>query len=455
MHDLLCCKCNNYLSVPPITYKNGFLCGRCSTTNKNRLYCYELIAEKLKFSCCYKLNGCNEQRLFDIIGRHEVECDKRILICPICNIDCIESDLERHLSEHHRDIFIDNNLFQLKMNQLVTKRIIFNENNKLFLITTVQYENCLTIKVYYFGKNFDKDYMNYKVHIHSKCMSESINLSRKPIQRYGNEKNKHYITEIDTRLIKLLSNDTVWLEIQLAPNYCMERTIHQQYLPLLECPICFEYMSETSQCNNGHTFCTTCLKRVKTCPICQCELTNESANFIANSLYQQVYLPCPNAPHCHYMGQHKNRKLHAENCFICPAKDCPMYGNVDELTNHCLIEHQVLFTNIENGICNLNVHRTMVLFYIDNKIFKYCRQSDEHFIYWTVMMVGRKFDSYEFIVQLINNGKIWSFREKCKQLDNNYGDKTNYFSLPLNWLKCFINKQNSIKCNISICKIKC
>lgn len=75
LESLTCSFCNKYLSVGPVTVFSDkkIKCGRtsCTAPVEGTLSLYNLVADKLKFPCIYRYEGC--QILSNELGLHESE----------------------------------------------------------------------------------------------------------------------------------------------------------------------------------------------------------------------------------------------------------------------------------------------------------------------------------------------------------------------------------------------
>ncbi|CAA2987715.1 E3 ubiquitin- ligase SINAT2-like [Olea europaea subsp. europaea] len=117
---------------------------------------------------------------------------------------------------------------------------------------------------------------------------------------------------------------------------------------LLECPICMNIMyPPIHQCSNGHTLCSKCKSKVRSCPICRQELGNIRC-LALERVAQSLEVPCRyESLGCHDIFPYKTRFRHEKSCrfrpYNCPyaGVECPIGGNILFLVQHLKNYHQV------------------------------------------------------------------------------------------------------------------
>jgi len=68
----------------------------------------------------------------------------------------------------------------------------------------------------------------------------------------------------------------------------------QEFMRLLECPICLQVSTSSSKffmCQAGHIVCDVCHPKISCCPICKAHLLG-TRNFFAESLWGMLKVPC-------------------------------------------------------------------------------------------------------------------------------------------------------------------
>ncbi|XP_067127079.1 E3 ubiquitin-protein ligase Siah1-like [Centruroides vittatus] len=117
-------------------------------------------------------------------------------------------------------------------------------------------------------------------------------------------------------------------------------------LALLECPVCYSYMSPpTFQCPAGHTVCSRCKARVRQCPVCRGEMKNYR-NLTLEKLSEIIALPCAYRDNgCPEIRLSKDRKSHEHFCpfrtCACPSLDdsCQWEGVCQQVVPHLTENH--------------------------------------------------------------------------------------------------------------------
>lgn len=122
-----------------------------------------------------------------------------------------------------------------------------------------------------------------------------------------------------------------------------EDSIRAQLQKLVECPVCYESMTETEMCVNGHTVCVRCRRQLNICPVC-----NKAFGNIRNRLGEGVsellaFKPCTNISRgCPKYLAEKDCRKHEQSCSyrLYPCKVCSTQLCFFELKDHILRNHE-------------------------------------------------------------------------------------------------------------------
>ncbi|KAL2487855.1 E3 ubiquitin-protein ligase [Forsythia ovata] len=117
---------------------------------------------------------------------------------------------------------------------------------------------------------------------------------------------------------------------------------------LLECPICMNIMyPPIHQCPNGHTLCSKCKSKVRSCPICRQELGNIRC-LALERVAESLEVPCRyQILGCQDIFPYQSRLRHEQSCgfrpYNCPyaGAECPISGGIPLLVQHLRNHHQV------------------------------------------------------------------------------------------------------------------
>jgi hypothetical protein len=79
---------------------------KCIAKIKNRCKVLEKIRTTLPMSCKFRKNGCNAVLTLESLLYHEVDCQFRLIFCPVleCTVNIVFKNFEDHLTEHHKDM---------------------------------------------------------------------------------------------------------------------------------------------------------------------------------------------------------------------------------------------------------------------------------------------------------------------------------------------------------------
>uniref|UniRef100_A0A7S2U5H3 RING-type E3 ubiquitin transferase n=1 Tax=Lotharella oceanica TaxID=641309 RepID=A0A7S2U5H3_9EUKA len=130
-----------------------------------------------------------------------------------------------------------------------------------------------------------------------------------------------------------------------TPNSKAEKKL-SKIKNLLECPVCYGTDIEYYQCENGHTVCKNCHKKVSKCPTCRVKMTGTRA-LTLNSLAEALAEPCKYAHNgCAERFapgklRHKTRHEYccAEQDRKCPHGGCKWKGHKSKYEKHLVDCH--------------------------------------------------------------------------------------------------------------------
>ncbi|XP_018319942.1 uncharacterized protein LOC108733333 [Agrilus planipennis] len=358
LQKLKCNKCENPLSVPPITYnlEGGYFCGRCSPTTHlgTRLEIYEVLAQHFRFPCQFSKFGCNQMLNWEEVAAHETVCRKRPYLCPVASVmHCLWrgnlTGIVDHMSQMHNcsvkevhrikiKVVGVNGKFSIlgcKIILLEGKKYLFcvnfNDTNKLLEFALIQLEY-KKIKVKYRFKLFSDDLLK-EIHLPVQEVS-SYELKRSIEFQKGNS-----ITQDAIRYL-LSESDEFFCEIVLRPD-CKQKDDKKDppsSIPtILECPICYTFMrAPIFQCQTGHSFCFTCTPAFKECPMCKGKML-KTRNFALEDIASEHVIDCKNKSlGCDFKGFSTELDDHQSTCKIvcCSAEGCLWKGSELALGEH-------------------------------------------------------------------------------------------------------------------------
>ena len=113
----------------------------------------------------------------------------------------------------------------------------------------------------------------------------------------------------------------------------------KEFLDKLQCPICWELVSDPVQTSCGHLFCGRCIQETKTCPTDRGKFTPTPDQFNKRRVCN-FKVKCPNEQRgCQWQGNLGDAEKHTNvNCdyqfVVCSIDGC----NV-EIERRCLVEH--------------------------------------------------------------------------------------------------------------------
>ncbi|XP_071697414.1 E3 ubiquitin-protein ligase SINAT2-like [Rutidosis leptorrhynchoides] len=104
---------------------------------------------------------------------------------------------------------------------------------------------------------------------------------------------------------------------------------------LLECPVCTEFMSSPiHQCPNGHTLCSMCITRLKSCcPVCHLKIGSIRC-LALEKIAEPLELP----------------KQPMELAYNCPysRSECSIKGSVTHIVTHLKDDHNIVYFDMSH-----------------------------------------------------------------------------------------------------------
>lgn len=433
LENLLCSKCEKYLSVLPVTiYGNDETrCGRCDvqknenesenvngetdgmmdeTENKEEngrkvVEVYNKLAEKMLFKCVNRYEGCDKLLLPSQVKEHEEQCRSKQYKCPICNETPLQSyQMIHHFKQPDHPIQISP---EFNINQEGSGKIFGYYNGKDIFFIKYQIDGNEV--------KFEADCMNHKdVMMYTFQLSKSKTETSYCWTNLGlhlQDGNRHRQVE---SILKLQNNITqmqcsfiVQLKSDLNCTNC-GFLIHQD--KIYEC--C---------CTEKHFICHPCsLVR----PICpgkyRCELMEPNSI----KVLQENKLFCKWK--CNQSFVRRELCDHEMNCkyrrsIICPVCEKEDIANVKHFKNHISTHNNIIF--VDHNYYNLEYKMIENSKTDENRFYFYINELDETISY----EVKYKKDKIEFKIKTDANVTIEHKKEvmqnnKNKQqiIENNF-----------------------------------
>ncbi|CAH0563532.1 unnamed protein product [Brassicogethes aeneus] len=173
LNQLICNKCNKYLSVLPVkVYPNRqTLCGRCCDENDNGVKSlYEKLITTTLFRCVNRYDGCLLAINASQMKEHEEKCTGNTYKCVICNeYEGVSFDLINHYKNVHKKV-LSHPIFFLNLKE---------DNESNFMYITQDFVFIIMVKV---------DFVKQQIHL--------FNINVGPISRAESIKHKfHFYSE--------------------------------------------------------------------------------------------------------------------------------------------------------------------------------------------------------------------------------------------------------------------
>ncbi|KAK7872788.1 hypothetical protein R5R35_011913 [Gryllus longicercus] len=181
---------------------------------------------------------------------------------------------------------------------------------------------------------------------------------------------------------------------------------------LVECPVCYETMSNTQMCVNGHTVCTRCREQLSNCPLCSKSFGN-TRNLLAENVSELLaFKRCCNSQRgCKQFLPEKDCKKHEEGCAfrLYACKECKEELCFMELKDHFINRHQ-------NSVLQPHEHKVLgmsdveegklyfCLIEFNNELFWFWRKHNKANVFFGLQYCGEneKVSSYKYNFELVS-----------------------------------------------------
>ncbi|CAH2001933.1 unnamed protein product [Acanthoscelides obtectus] len=317
-----------------------------------------------------------------------------------------------------------------------------------------------------------------------------------PVYNFDNQHNSAYQTETVT-VIGLDDNSTSGSETDIEIPTINQRTIasqtepqitsetadgselelntYQRFLQLLECPVCYNYMSPPfGQCSHGHVICPRCYDLLSRCPICRSPKISAHP-VVIERIYDVTPLPCKFEPRgCKLLIKGKYLKRHEERCkfkpWTCPLQpmNCHWEGDRHDLLTHLQQMHpgRIILNDSRSFYCRsvigTNSLFMMVLFYTDDTLFRAFWQFDgtQSLMKFCVCQMQREITEEDFfysftLFSLSTREESVKLMAKCYIPDNLEHDlfiSNQFVAVHFDLLRKYSNEKGDVKIRIQIIK---
>lgn len=273
-------------------------------------------------------------------------------------------------------------------------------------------------------------------------------LSSCKIKQYTSAYNVEGNYFIDINTLRSVCHKTAHIEVILIKT---PPKVDKNILRLLECPVCKEIMtSSIYQCKTGHSFCDVCTKKLKSCSICQHELTG-TLNYGLMELCTQM-VGCNSES-----AQAQQEPCLPYECPLKASKNCRFSGNDKyELIEHCTNVHEYLLGDSYDFRWTLeeqNIIITKIICAYGN-VFKSCRIFTGSELLWNIQVYGGKEEAnkYSFTIEFVHEMKKIVFSDVCECVTGEIKLFEKGLRIPHNQLAEFVSDK-VCKTNVFIKKI--
>ncbi|VDD83467.1 unnamed protein product [Mesocestoides corti] len=188
---------------------------------------------------------------------------------------------------------------------------------------------------------------------------------------------------------------------------------------LFECPVCMDFaLPPILQCQSGHIVCTSCRKKLTSCPTCRGNLEN-IRNLAMEKLAASILFPCKYALtgctktfHYSAKAEHESVCEHRPYSCPCPGASCKWLGQLDQVMPHLLQSHKSITTLQGEDIVFLATDITLpgavdwVMMqscfghYFMLVLEKQEREQSVQFFFALVLLIGTKKQANQFVYKL-------------------------------------------------------
>ena len=145
----------------------------------------------------------------------------------------------------------------------------------------------------------------------------------------------------------------------------IKESLEDSILKLSNCAICSDFIGPNIyQCNAGHTFCESCIKKVENCPTCRCSLPRGGirARSLETVLEMIPLLECTHDD-CNKKFKYNELKEHidycSKKCISCPIYGCCWDGKTENIEEHIRETHN-------DDIIKINDKQNDIIFCLKN-----------------------------------------------------------------------------------------
>ncbi|XP_072392973.1 uncharacterized protein [Diabrotica undecimpunctata] len=426
---LLCIRCHKVLSrFPVFCSAEGFSCGRCPyPKNCIRNEIYELLAQKLKFPCCYKDRGCSENLFPKQVEQHESTCKFKKYLCPMnlttaCEWKGFSTELLEHYSQCHQMFIMQNaELFGVTFFSSKDENFLLSHKDNLYLINLAidSQKNTFSCTVSYIRHNSDKGYNYYY-----KLIFQNKNKPCYEIQNPINVTTRVKLEDL-VQSNSINSCNMGFGKIEIFKGEKMSKkhrkgeesntNLDYDILQELECMICCEYMlPPIYQCLTGHSICEECKESIKECPICRKDFQN-TKNFALAQIIEHLNYPCKYNG-CKFVTKSKDIRKHQTTCIYSPT-NCQLKEHFDyfeetyvgEVYGHIVKNHDyILHINCsEKSGTPKSIVRSCFLVIYESKIFKLLSLYANNKLCFTAQFMEPYYESssYRFDIDILDKEK--------------------------------------------------
>lgn len=143
-----------------------------------------------------------------------------------------------------------------------------------------------------------------------------------------------------------------------GPSTGDNNDVMARLLSVLECPVCFEYVSPPIlQCREGHLVCSGCRARLDLCPKCRQPFVDIRARAL-EQVAEVVPYPCYNNG-CGALLPLSERQAHEVVCpyrqYPCTVEPCSWLGKRSSLPQHMMQHHPANLVSVSNHEVSLTL----------------------------------------------------------------------------------------------------
>ena len=192
------------------------------------------------------------------------------------------------------------------------------------------------------------------------------------------------------------------------------RTLDEDLLRDLECPVCMEYMVPPIKlCANGHHICSRCRERVQSCPTCRVEFLDIRCLALESIVRRHKY-PCANRQSgCLDLFSIEHIAKHQDACVYgtikCPFKlnwNCSWKGIKSDLKEHAKTAHTGCYFEEPTLRSSLFWDRILTVLSCFGELFVHYKRIQDGRLSCAVQLIGTSSEASnykcEFILRAAN-----------------------------------------------------